>query len=99
MKQEILSFVVCALALTAVSAASARVNVDIGINPFGFGAYPPPAVVYQPDPYYAPPPAVYFGAGSWGGDRGRGPDRRDGRNRGSHPAVNRGARGNGNKRH
>ena len=71
MKQGILSFVVGALALTAVSAASARVNVDIGINPFGFGTYPPPPVVYEPDPYYAPPPVVYFGGGAWGGDRGR----------------------------
>jgi len=71
MKKEILSLVFGALALTAASAASARVDVVVGINPFGFGAYPPPPVVYQPDPYYAPPPVVYFGGGAWGGDRGR----------------------------
>src|ERR1017187_5579917 len=98
MKKEILSLVFGALALTAASAASARVSVSIGINPFGFGAYPPPPVIYQPDPYYAPPPAIYFGGGSWGGDRGRGPQRHDVRNRGGHPGVNRGARGNENKR-
>lgn len=71
MKKEILSLVFGALALTAASAASARVDVVVGINPFGFGAYPPPPVVYQPDPYYAPPPVIYFGGGAWGGDRGR----------------------------
>ena len=97
MKQGILSFVVGALALTAVSAASARVNVEVGINPFGFGAYPPPAVVYQPDPYYyEPPPAVYFGGGAWGGDRGRPQERRDMGNRRGHPDGNRGAQGRGN---
>jgi hypothetical protein len=70
MKQGILSLVIGAVALTAASAASARVNVSIGINPFGYGVYAPP-VVYQPAPYYAAPPVVYFGGGSWGGDRGR----------------------------
>jgi hypothetical protein len=69
MKQGILSLVFGALAITAASAASARVSVNVGINPFGYGAYPPP-VVYEPAPYYAPPPVVYFGGGSWGGDRG-----------------------------
>ena len=69
MKQGILSLVIGAVALTAASAASARVNVSIGINPFGYGVYAPP-VVYQPAPYYAAPPVVYFGGGSWGGDRG-----------------------------
>ena len=47
MKQGILSLVFGALALTAASAASARVSVNIGINPFGFGAYPSPPVVYE----------------------------------------------------
>ena len=74
MKQGILSLVFGALALTAAFAASARVSVNVGINPYGYGAYPPPPVVYEPAPYYAPPPVVYFGGGSWGGDRG---DRRD----------------------
>jgi hypothetical protein len=54
MKQGILSLVIGAVALTAASAASARVNVSIGINPFGYGVYAPP-VVYQPAPYYAAP--------------------------------------------
>lgn len=72
MKQGILSLVFGALAITAASAASARVSVNIGINPFG--AYAPP-VVYEPAPYYAPPPVVYFGGGSWGGDRGDHGDR------------------------
>jgi hypothetical protein len=73
MKRKILSLVFGALALTAASVASARVNVDIGINPFGYGAYPAPPVVYQPEPYYAPPPVVYFGGGGyWGGGHGRG---------------------------
>jgi hypothetical protein len=75
MKQGILSLVFGALAITAASPASARVNVNIGINPFGYGGYAPP-VVYEPAPYYAPPPVVYFGGGSWGGgDRGDHGDR------------------------
>jgi hypothetical protein len=71
MKQGILLLVFGALAIAVPSAASARVNVNIGINPFGYGAYAPP-VVYEPAPYYAPPPVVYFGGGSWGGDRDHG---------------------------
>jgi hypothetical protein len=67
MKHGILSVVFGALALTAASAASARVNISVDINPFGYGGYAPP-VVYQPDPYYYAPPVVYLGAGSWGGD-------------------------------
>ena len=77
MKKEILLLVLGALVLTAIPLANARVSVGIGIYPFGYGAYPPP-VVYPPDPYYyndpyyyGPPPAVYFGGGYWGGDRGR----------------------------
>lgn len=72
MKKEIVALVFGALALTAASGASARVNVEIGINPFGFGVAPP--VVYAPDPYYYDaPPVVYVGGGSWGGggDHGR----------------------------
>jgi len=56
MKRRILALILGTIALTAASAASARVNVDIGINPFGYGS--------------APPPMVYVGGGSWGGDRG-----------------------------
>ena len=70
MKQGILSVVFGALALTASTAALARVDVSVGIAPFG---YPAPPVVYQPVPaydYYAPP-VVYFGGGYWGGDHDR----------------------------
>jgi hypothetical protein len=82
MKKHLLPLLFGALALAAASAASARVDFNIGIDPFGYG--PPPPVVYQPapayDPYYVAPPAVYIGGGGWGGDRGR----RDGRGRGGH---------------
>lgn len=66
MKQSIFSLIFGALALTAVSTASARVDIDIAIAPFG---YAPPPVVYQPDRYYVAPPVVYVGGGHWGGDR------------------------------
>jgi hypothetical protein len=81
MKQGILSFVFIALALTAASAANAGVRVVI--NPFGFLA-PVPPVIYQPYPFYAAPPVVYVGGGSWGGDHGDRGDRGDrgGRSRG-----------------
>ncbi len=72
MKQGILSVVLIAVALAAASAANAGVHVII--NPFGFVAVAPP-VVYQPYPFYAAPPVVYAGGGSWG-------DRRGGRSRG-----------------
>jgi hypothetical protein len=81
MKQGILSAVFIALALTAASAANA--GISIVINPFGFVA-PVPPVIYQPDPFYAAPPVVYVGGGSWGGDHGRGRSRghaRGGRHR------------------
>jgi hypothetical protein len=67
MKQGILAVAFIAFALTATSAANAGVSVII--NPFGFVA-PAPPVVYQPYPFYAAPPVVYVGGGSWGGDRG-----------------------------
>jgi hypothetical protein len=67
MKQGILAIAFIAVALTAASAANAGVRVII--NPFGFVA-PVPPVVYQPYPFYAAPPVVYVGGGSWGGDRG-----------------------------
>jgi len=70
MKQGILSVIFVALGLTAASAATAQVRVQVGINPFVFGGYPPP-VVYQPYPYFAPPPVVYLGGGAWAGDRWR----------------------------
>ncbi|MFI4939051.1 MAG: hypothetical protein ACHP7O_01695 [Burkholderiales bacterium] len=71
MKRKILSLVFGALALIAASAANARVNVDIGLYPFGYVA-PPPPVVYQPEPYYAPPPVIYFGGGGyWSDEHGR----------------------------
>ena len=70
MNQKILLLVFGALALTAASAVGAKVAVSIGINPYGYGTYAPP-VVYQPDPYYAAPPVVYFGGGSWGDGHGR----------------------------
>jgi hypothetical protein len=78
MKQRISLLAFGALALVATSAASARVNVSVGINPFGYGAYAPP-VVYQPDPYYAAPPVVYLGGGSWGHGRDRRGGNRGGR--------------------
>jgi hypothetical protein len=37
-------------------------------------------VVYQPAPFYAAPPVVYVGGGSWG-DHHRGHSRRDHRRR------------------
>ncbi len=74
MKTQLVSLVFAALALTVGATASAQVRVDIGINPFIYGEYPPP-VVYQPEPYYYPPPVVYYGRGTWGGHR-HGHDRR-----------------------
>ena len=68
MKQRTLAFALGAVALAVTSAASARVSVSIGVNPYGYGAYAPP-VVYQPDSYYGAPPVVYFGGGSWGDHR------------------------------
>lgn len=56
--------------LAIASSASARVHVEVSLNPFGYGSYAPP-VVYQPDPYYGAPPVVYYGGGSWGHGRGR----------------------------
>jgi len=74
MKKEFLVFVLSAITLAVPTIASARVNVTIGIAPFGIGYAPP--VIYQPEPYYQPyyepAPAVYMGAGSWGDDERRG---------------------------
>lgn len=81
MKKAIFALAFGAVALTAAPAASARVNLDIGINPFGYGYAPP--VVYAPD-YYDPPPVVYVGGGSWGGGRGWGGHRGGGHGGGRH---------------
>ncbi len=77
MKKQPLSLFFAALALTAAATASAQVRVNVDINPFVYGEYPPP-VVYQPGPYYPRPPVVYVGGGSWGGHHGgREKDHRD----------------------
>ena len=81
MKKGILVFVFSALALTAATTASARININLDIAPFGFG-YARPPVVYQPEPYYEPAPAVYIGGGAYGGDRRGHRDNRDRGNRG-----------------
>jgi hypothetical protein len=75
MKKGMLALVFGAVALTLASAALARVDVSVGLAPFG---YAPPPVVYQPayDYEYAAPPVVYFGGGHWGGDHWRGHDHR-----------------------
>jgi hypothetical protein len=69
MKQQRLSLVFAALALTAAATASAQVRFSVGVNQYDpYGEYRPP-VVYQPAPYYSPPPVVYYGRGSWGDRR------------------------------
>jgi hypothetical protein len=71
MKRRIALLVFGAFALTAASAASARVHVSVNVNPFGYEYAQP--VIYHTDPYYDPyyaaPPVAYFGRGSWGGGR------------------------------
>jgi hypothetical protein len=79
MNKPALVSVFAALALGAAATAGAEVHVSVGVAPFVFGGYAPP-VVYQPAPYYSPPPVVYLGGGSWG-DRRRGHER-DRRDRG-----------------
>lgn len=69
MKLQVLSLAIAFPLLAITPAAIARVNVDVRLNPFGYGSYAPP-VVYQPDPYYGAPPVVYYGGGSWGHGRG-----------------------------
>ena len=73
MKHGILSIAIGTVALMAASAASARVSVSVGVNPYGYGHYyAPPPVYYRDDPYYyAAPPVIYFGTGHWGGGRDR----------------------------
>ena len=80
MKHAIPAIAFITLAFAAASAAKADVHVII--NPFGFVAVAPP-VVYEPRPYYAPPPVVYAGGGNWGHHRDRHPRRHggDGRRR------------------
>jgi hypothetical protein len=79
MKKQPLSLLFATLALSAAATASAQVRIVVGVNPFVYGEYPPP-VVYQPAPYYSPPPVVYYGRGSWGDRHGR--HERDHRDRG-----------------
>jgi hypothetical protein len=79
MKLAIISIALGTLLLAGTPVANAAVRVSIGVPIFG---YPAPPVVYQPSPYYGPPPVVYVGGGAWGGDRDRGRrggDRRGGR--------------------
>jgi hypothetical protein len=72
-KQGIAYLVFGAVAMTTALPASAGVDVSINLPFFG-PSYAPP-VVYQPEPYYAGPPAVvYRGSGHWGDD-GRGHSR------------------------
>jgi hypothetical protein len=79
MKIRILSLGIVALTLTAASTAYADVHFNVDVNPFGWGA-PPPPVVYESPRYYAPPPVVYYGRGRWGDHRdGRGRDHDRGR--------------------
>jgi len=69
MKKQRLALVFSALALTAAATASAQVRISVGVNPYdAYGEYRPP-LVYQPAPYYSPPPVVYYGRGSWGDRR------------------------------
>jgi hypothetical protein len=74
MKQSSVVLLFAALALAAASAADARDRISVVIDPFAF-VVPAPPVIYQPAPIYVPPPVVYVGGGSWGGDRGG--ERRD----------------------
>ena len=52
------------ISLLATSHAVAGVQLNLDLNPFGWGP-PPPPVVYEPPRYYAPPPVVYYGRGYW----------------------------------
>ena len=51
-------------AASASFAASARVDLSIGLGLPGYVAAPPP-VVYAPQPVYSQPPVVYYGADRW----------------------------------
>ena len=77
------------LLLGAAAPVWADVHLNIGIDPFGIVAAPPPVVYapppayryapppaygYAPPPAYEPPPVVYLGGGRWG-DRDRHHDR------------------------
>lgn len=64
--------------MMATSAAYADARVSVDINPFGWGAPPPPVVYYSPPSEYVSPPVVYYGRGHWG-DRREGHDRDHGR--------------------
>lgn len=70
MKLQGVTLALAILALASADAAVAQVHISVGVSPFAFGGYAP-AVVYQPQVTYAPPPVVYLGGGSWGGHEHR----------------------------
>ncbi len=60
------ALVFAVVSLLAGVAADAGVSFNVDLNPFGWGA-PPPPVVYEPRGYeYSAPPVVYYGHGHWG---------------------------------
>jgi len=65
MKIKLLSCLVGVLIVTAAPASQAQVAVSLGFNTCNYNGY------YQSCPAYGPPVGVYFGGGSWGGDRHR----------------------------
>jgi hypothetical protein len=62
MKIKLLACLVGAFIVTAAPVSEAQVAVSVGFNTCNDG-------YYQSCPVYAPPIGVYFGGGSWGGDR------------------------------
>lgn len=65
MKIKLLSALVGVLIVTAAPASFAQVGISLGFNTCNYNGY------YQSCPAYGPPVGVYFGGGSWGGDRYR----------------------------
>jgi hypothetical protein len=60
------ALVFAVISLLASVGAEAGVSFNVDLNPFGWGA-PPPPVVYEPPGYiYSAPPVVYYGHGRWG---------------------------------
>jgi hypothetical protein len=76
MKIKLLTCLVGLVIATAAPLSQAQVGVSIGFNTCNYNGY------YQSCAVYAPPVGVYFGGGSWGGDR-RG-DRHDRHDRHDH---------------
>ena len=68
MKIKLSSWLVGLLIVMAAPASQAQVAISLGFNTCNYNGY------YQSCPAYGPPVGVYFGGGSWGGDR-RGHDR------------------------